>query len=108
MEEKVIIAYAILLAINTGIFILCAIQMRKFVRFYRNFNKVVNNVQSYLQYVMEDDSQQDIEDMSKNSFERNDQTPKMMELDREVPDKAPMPTEQKEAILNSVLGEIFS
>lgn len=46
--------------------------------------------------------------MSKNSFERNDQTPKMMELDREVPDKAPMPTEQKEAILNSVLGEIFS
>lgn len=108
MEEKVIIAYAILLAINTGIFILCVVQMRKFVRFYRNFNKVVNNVQSYLQYVMEDDVQQDKEETWKNSSQSNGRSQNIMELDWEVPDKAPMPAEQKEAILNSVLGEIFS
>ena len=54
MEQTVIIAYAILLMINTVIFLLCAVQMRKFSRFYRNFNKVVSNVQAYLQYVMEE------------------------------------------------------
>lgn len=106
MEEKVIIAYAILLTINTVIFILCVVQMRKFNRLNRNFNKVVNNVQSYLQCIMEEDEQEN--DAETETTEETRQKGRIMELDWEVPDKEPMPDAQKEAILNSVLGELFS
>lgn len=113
MEERVIIAYAILLVINTGIFILCIVQMRKFSRFHRNFNKVVSNVQSYLRYVMAEDEDEtaEMEAAGQRSFEQSRkfrERGSIMELDAEIPDKGPMPEKQKEEILNSVLGEIFS
>ena len=133
MEQTVIIAYAILLMINTVIFLLCAVQMRKFSRFYRNFNKVVSNVQAYLQYVMEEPSDASGTEASEEvAWEEDSASRKMqgiVELDQEIPDlqmprrendqrtygrqaRAPyrsnMPEEQKEAVLNSVLGELFS
>ena len=128
MEQQVLIAYVILLAINTAVFLLCAVQMIKFRRFYRNFNRVVNNVQSYLHYVMEDDPKEP-ETKRCPGDTGGGYSDEIVELDDEIPDVEILPRrkkhaayggqasggtytamsrEKKEEVLNSVLGELFS
>lgn len=137
MEQQVLTAYAVLLTINTGVFLLCMVQMIKFRRFYRNFNRVVSNVQSYLRCVMEEDPQaQETQNPQEDPRveERFDSVNTghddgIVELDDEIPDVeilprrkkhatyggqaaggayASMSREKKEEVLNSVLGELFS
>ena len=137
MEQQVLTAYAVLLTINAAVFLLCMIQMIKFARFYRNFNRVVSNIQSYLRCVMDEDTQAQEEQRAQEEigggehFSGSDAADDsgIVELDDEIPDveilprrkkRAPyggqaaggacaaMSTEKKEEVLNSVLGELFS
>ena len=66
--------------INVIMSILLIIHMIKFGRMNRNFNKVVNNVQNYLSFIMKEQEQQE-----------------QQEDERE-----------KEELLGQVLGELFS
>ena len=137
MEQQVLTAYAVLLTINAAVFLLCMIQMIKFARFYRNFNRVVSNIQSYLRCVMDEDTQAQEEQRAQEEigggehFSGSDAADGsgIVELDDEIPDVeilprrkkrasygvqaaggayAAMSTEKKEEVLNSVLGELFS
>ena len=137
MEQQVLTAYAVLLTINAAVFLLCMIQMIKFARFYRNFNRVVSNIQSYLRCVMDEDTQAQEEQRAQEEigggehFSGSDAADGsgIVQLDDEIPHVeilprrkkrasyggqaaggayAAMSTEKKEEVLNSVLGELFS
>lgn len=92
MNQWIIIAYGILLGINAVTLLLLLYHMRKFRQLNRNFLAVVQNVQAYLNAVMEEPGE-----------EQTDADASREKTYRSVTD-----TRQAEELLDSVLGEIFS
>lgn len=107
MEQQVLTAYAVLLTINAAVFLLCMIQMIKFARFYRNFNRVVSNIQSYLRCVMDEDTQAQGEQSAQEEigggehFSGSDAAGDsgIVELDDEIPDVEILPRRKKACLV---------